>query len=106
MAWIIDYTEEASNDLNSLDNSQKAQVLKVLDRVALNPLPSSEGGYGKPLGNKGNKNLTGYMKIKLLRLGIRVVYKIVKEQGVMRIIVISVREDETVYQIALDRIDD
>lgn len=106
MNWIIDYLKEAEKDLNSLDNSQKIQVLKAIRKVSQNPLPTSEGGYGKPLGNKSNTNLTGYYKIKLLKLGIRVVYRLVKENGIMKIIVISVREDEAVYQIALDRIDE
>lgn len=106
MNWIIDYLKEAEKDLNSLDNSQKIQVLKAIRKVSQNPLPTLEGGYGKPLGNKSNTNLTGYYKIKLLKLGIRVVYRLVKENGIMKIIVISVREYEAVYQIALDRIDE
>ena len=106
MEWKVQYLKEALKDLKSLDNSQQLQVLKAIDKVSKNPLPNFEGGYGKPLGNKSNTNLTGYFKIKLLKLGIRVVYGLVKEQGIMRIIVISVREDDTVYQIAVDRVDD
>lgn len=104
MKWKIEYLEDARNDLKSLDNSQRIQVLKAIDKVSQNPIPNIEGGYGKPLGNKSNTNLTGYLKIKLLKLGIRVVYGLIKENGIMKIIVISVREDETVYQIAVDRI--
>jgi mRNA interferase RelE/StbE len=106
MNWKIEYVKEALKDLKSLDHSQRLQVLKAIDKVSQNPLPNFEGGYGKPLGNKSNTNLTGYFKIKLLKLGIRIVYGLVKEQGIMKIIVISIREDETVYQIAADRIDD
>ena len=106
MEWKVKYLKEALKDLKSLDNSQQLQVLKAIDKVSKNPLPNFEGGYGKTLGNKSNTNLTGYFKIKLLKLGIRVVYGLVREQGIMRIIVISVREDDTVYQIAVDRVDD
>jgi mRNA interferase RelE/StbE len=106
MEWKIEYLKEALKDLKSLDHSQQIQVLKAIDKVSANPLPIFEGGYGKPLGNKSNTNLTGYFKIKLLKLGIRVVYGLVREHGVMRIIVISIGEDDTVYQIAVDRIDD
>jgi len=106
MKWKIEYLKESLKDLKSLDHSQKLQVLKAIDKVSQNPLPNFEGGYGKPLGNKANTNLTGYFKIKLLKLGIRVVYGLVKERGIMKIIVISIRKDETVYQIAVDRIDD
>ena len=44
------------------------------------------------------------MKIKLKKLGLRVVYKAVKENNVMKIIVIAVRDDEAVYKMAENRI--
>jgi len=106
MKWKVEYLKESLKDLKSLDHSKKLQVLKAIDKVSQNSLPNFEGGYGKPLGNKSNTNLTGYFKIKLLKLEIRVVYGLVKERGIMKIIVISIRKDETVYQIAVDRIDD
>lgn len=104
MNWSVELTDEAKKDLRDLDNSQREPVLKAIKKVSKNPLPVSEGGYGKPLGNKSNINLTGCFKIKLLKLGIRIVYKLIRENGIMKIIVISVREDETVYQIAIDRV--
>jgi mRNA interferase RelE/StbE len=105
MIWKVEYLKEALKDLKSLDHSQRIQVLKAIDKVSQNPLPIFEGGYGKPLGNKANRNLTGYYKIKLLKLGIRVVYGLIREKGVMKIIVISIRDDEVVYETAVDRID-
>lgn len=104
MNWSVELTDETKKDLRDLDNSQREPVLKAIKKVSKNPLPVSEGGYGKPLGNKSNINLTGCFKIKLLKLGIRIVYKLIRENGIMKIIVISVREDETVYQIAIDRV--
>lgn len=104
MSFRIDYTDEAKADIKTLDGSQRKQVLKAMSKVSTNPLPFNEGGYGKPLGNKNGNNLTGYLKIKLRQLGIRVVYKIIREQDIMRVIVVSVREDNAVYQIAVDRI--
>ncbi|MGL5122639.1 MAG: type II toxin-antitoxin system RelE family toxin [Fusobacteriaceae bacterium] len=104
MDWRLEWLEEAKNDLKYLDNSQLIQVRKAIKKVSQNPLPNSEGGYGKPLGNKSGTNLSGFLKIKLLRLGIRIVYRIVKEQGVMKIIVVSVREDGAVYEVAMDRV--
>ena len=50
MAWDIVYHEMARKDLHRLDKSQRAQVLKAIEKVARNPLPNHEGGYGKPLG--------------------------------------------------------
>ena len=62
-----------------------------------------EGGYGKPLGNKIGINLTNLMKIKFRDIGIRVVYKIERIEGIMKIIVISARTDEQVYKEAAKR---
>ncbi len=104
MSWCVEYTYEAQDDLASLDNSQRIQVLKSIKKVSGNPLPAAEGGYGKPLGNRQSSHLAGYLKIKLKKLGIRIVYGLVRKNNVMRVIVISVRSDDTVYKIAQDRI--
>ncbi|MDB0438901.1 type II toxin-antitoxin system RelE family toxin [Clostridioides difficile] len=103
MLWNVFYTKDSKKDLLKLDNSQKKQVLKAIDKVSKNPLPSPDG-YGKPLGNKGNNNLTNCYKIKLRGLGIRIVYNLVIVDNAMKIIVISVREDSLVYDIASERI--
>jgi len=68
-----------------------------------NPLPQTEGGYGKPLGNRNNTKLAGYLKIKLKKYGLRVVYKLVRENHLMKVIVISVRADDEVYLTAQKR---
>ena len=104
MQWQIVYTQEAAKDLKGLDHSQQLQVLKAIQKVSGNPLPNSEGGYGKPLGNQSSGNLAGYLKIKLLKLGLRVVYALVRENNIMRIIVISVRDDDAVHKLTQQRI--
>jgi mRNA interferase RelE/StbE len=104
MRHIINYTDEAVIDLNKLDNSQAMQVRKSILKVSMNPLPKNEGGYGEPLGNKQGYNLTGLRKIKLLKLGIRVIYKLVRKGRTMEIIVIAARADDEVYKTAFDRI--
>ena len=106
MIWKIEYTKEAFNDLKALDNTQQIQVIKAIKKVSENPLPKTEGGYGKPLGNHISSKLAGYMKIKLVRLGIRIVYAIIRKDYVMRIIIISVRDEESVYKIADKRVND
>jgi len=103
-AWSIEYIPEARDDLRALDNAQRVQVIKAIEKVSANPLPASDGGLGRPLGSHSGNNLTGYLKIKLLKLGLRVIYRIVREGNVMKIIVISVRDDETVYKMARDRV--
>lgn len=102
-AWQIEYIKAAEKDLLALGRSQQLQVLKAIEKVSANPLPINEEGLGKPLGSHSGNNLTGYLKIKLLKLGLRVVYQVVREGSVMKIIVISVRDDETVYKLARDR---
>ena len=106
MIYKVDYTPEAEKDMDVLDNSQYMRVMKAIERVSVNPLPKNEGGYGEPLGNKHGNNLTGYCKIKLKKLGIRVIYKVVKVDGVMKIIVVAARTDNEAYSIAAKRIEE
>jgi mRNA interferase RelE/StbE len=101
--WSVEFTPDAKADRAGFDVSQKGQIDKAIYKVAKNPLPQSEGGYGKPLGNKRGQNLTGLLKIKLLKIGIRIVYKIVRDKEIMRIIVIAARKDDEVYDIAAYR---
>jgi mRNA interferase RelE/StbE len=102
--WSVVFESDAKKDFDNLDGSQKTQVAKAIDKVSQNPLPQSEGGYGKSLGNKGGNDLSGLLKIKLKRLGLRVIYRLVRENEVMKIIVISVRTDDEVYTLAAKRI--
>ena len=87
--WTVVFTDEAKRDMRDLSRTQRLQINKAVIKVSQNPLPGSEGGYGKPLGNKGSTNLTGLLKIKLLKLGIRVVYKLVRVDEIMKIIVVA-----------------
>lgn len=103
MTWSIEFLDEAEKDMKKLDHSVQIQVLKGIRKVGQNPLPTEEGGYGKPLGNKNGINLTNFMKIKFRDLGIKVVYKIEYKDGVMKIIVVSARTDEQVYKEAEKR---
>ena len=52
MTWNIEFLEEAKKDLKKLDHSVQLQVVKGIEKVRKNPLPTDKGGYGKPLGNK------------------------------------------------------
>ncbi|MDO4556671.1 MAG: hypothetical protein Q4B70_16270 [Lachnospiraceae bacterium] len=67
-------------------------------------LYSQSAEYKKPPGRPTGDNLTGYLKIKLRALGIRVVYQVVGESSVMKIIVVSVCDDEAAYKLAQERI--
>ena len=67
MKWRLTFLPEAEEDFDKLDGSQKIIVRKALAKIEQNPLPSYEGGYGKPLGNKGGKNLSNFLKVKILK---------------------------------------
>ena len=101
--WTVEYLPEVEKDFKSLGRNDIILVNKAILKVAQNPLPKSEGGYGEPLGNKMGRNLTGLFKIKLRGPGIRVVYKLQKADQEMLIVVIGIREDEEVYNIAFNK---
>lgn len=103
--WNVVLTREAQKDFNKLDGSVKKPVAKAIEKVSKNPLPFMEGGYGKPLGNKNGNNLTNLLKIKLRDFGIRIVYKLEQDSqnNIMKVIVISVRSANEVYNIAANR---
>ena len=100
MKWKIEYIKEAQRDLKRLDPYNRKIVLKAIDKTAERPLPPPDG-IGKPLGNHASSKLRGYYKIKLRGLGYRIVYQLVVEGETMRVIVISIRDDETVYKEAV-----
>ena len=104
MSWKIKYLPEAAKDLKKLSGDQRILVVRALEKVSQNPLPTQEGGYGKPLGNKHGKNLTGFLKIKIQDAGIRIVYTLVHTDSSMMIIVIGARADDEVYNAALHRV--
>lgn len=103
MSWKLSYLPEAEKDLKALDGSQRILVLKAIKKVQQNPLPAEENGYGKSLGNYGSTGLARLLKIKLRAAGLRVVYKLQRTESEMLVIVIGVRADEEVYDIASKR---
>ena len=104
MKWELIYLPEVEIDYQNLTRHQQIITDKAVKRVKENPLPNNEGGYGKPLGHKHGRNLTGYLKIKLQGEGIRIVYKLVRSESKMLVIVIGIREDDKIYEIAQHRI--
>lgn len=103
MSWKVEYLPEAREDLRILSKDVKTAVLQAIKKVMENPLPKSENGYGNPLGNKPGSKLSGFLKIKLLKYGIRVVYKLIRTETTMTIVVIGARRDDEVYKIAVKR---
>lgn len=103
MNWNVLYLPEANKDLDSLSRQQQILVKKAIKKVQANPLLQNERGYGKPLGHKHGLNLTNLLKIKLRGEGIRIVYKLIKTDSRMLVIVVGIREDDEVYEIAHSR---
>lgn len=103
MPWEVEYLDEAKRDLRKLDPYNRKMVLKAIEKTAERPLPPPEG-IGKPLGNHSSSKLSGFYKIKLKNLGYRVVYSLIRENEVMRVIIISIRDDDEVYREAERRI--
>lgn len=103
MKWNIEYIKEAQRDLKRLDPYNRKFILKAIKKTAERPLPPPDG-IGKPLGNHATSKLSGFYKIKLRNLGYRVVYSLVREKETMKVIVISIRDDEAVYKEAERRI--
>ena len=103
MNWKVAYLPEAEKDLKDLDGSQRLLVLKAMKKVSTNPLPMDEGGYRKPLGNHANTKLAGLLKVKLKAAGIRVVYKLIRTETEMLVVVIGARADDEVYETAQKR---
>jgi len=101
--WKVVFTKHALEDLKTLDGSLRGPVGKAIDKVSANPLPQSEGGYGKPLGNKAGMDLAGLLKIKLKKSGVRIVYSIKRSDEEMTIVIIGVRANDEVYAEASKR---
>lgn len=103
MKWDIEYIKEALRDLKRLDAYNRKLILKAIEKTAERPLPPPDG-IGKPLGNHASSQLSGYYKIKLKNIGYRVVYGLAREKNIMKVIVISIRDDDAVYKEAERRI--
>lgn len=104
MSWEVRYLPEVLDDFRALDGSRRVLAKKAIAKVRTNPLPDTEGGYGKRLGNRDNRQLAGFLKVKLRGAGLRVVYQLVRQKDRMVLIVIGAREDDEVYHIAHQRI--
>jgi mRNA interferase RelE/StbE len=103
MSRAISFLPEAEAEFGQLDGSVRLQISKGIMKLATNPLPRAEGGYGVSLRNSGNSKLAGCCKIKFKGIGQRVVYCLQREGKKMTIIVIGIRDDASVYREAHKR---
>ena len=84
-------------DMKKLNRSIQIQVLKKLKQLALSP------ELDKPLGNKNGLNLTGLRKVYVAKKQVRIVYEIIDDLLVVKVIAIGKREEMQVYKEAEKR---
>jgi len=98
MNYRIRFIPSAQKDFDKLDGRRKILVAKQLVKLENNPFT------GKELGNKAGIDLTGYHKLYVDKRKIRIVYKIIEEKIIVKIIAIGERDELTVYREAAKRI--
>ncbi|MDM8534701.1 type II toxin-antitoxin system mRNA interferase toxin, RelE/StbE family [Clostridiaceae bacterium HSG29] len=100
MKFEVIYDQRVQKDLKKLKFS-KIELKKLknkIENISKNPYSKLNGGLGETL--KGN--LKGLMKFRFDN-DYRVVYKVFKQDGVMKIIIIGLRSDKEVYHKANNR---
>ena len=97
--WTVRYLREVAEDMARLDGNVRLRV-----RKAIKKLETAPESFGKPLGRKRDRNLTGLREAKLRDNGIRIIYEVRRMEGELLIVVVGVRKDEEVYRVAEKRI--
>ena len=92
MAYEIEYTEFAVQDLDGLDGSVRRLALKQIEKIAEKP------ELGKPLGRVGGMDLTGYRKLYFTRKSYRVVYRVIEARKMVEVVSIGRRARMEIYE--------
>ena len=95
--YIIKYHPLVEKDLKQLNNSIRIEVFKKIKKIQTTP------ELGEPLGNKNGMNLTGLKKMYVAKKQIRIVYEIIDNIVVVKVLAIGKREDMEVYKQAQQR---
>ncbi len=99
MNYQIEFLVEAEKDLQQLDRSIQINVLKKLKKLSENPK------IGYPLENKAGIDLSGYYKVYVDKKKIRIVYQIIEDLIIVKIIAIGRRSELKVYIEAAKRLE-
>lgn len=97
----IIYHEQVAKDIRKLKLT-KAQLIKLkkkIEDVSRNPYPKQLGGLGEPLSG----NLKGLHKFRFDN-DFRVVYQIIQEGQIMKIVIIGMGTEKSVYKKAEKRV--
>ena len=96
--YEVKYHPLIEKDLKELNHSIRIEVFKKLIKIRNSPK------IGKPLGNKNGLNLTKLRKVYVSKKRIRIIYEIIDNILVVKIIAIGKREDMEVSVQAQERI--
>ena len=95
MTYSIKAHDDFKKDLNKLSQSVKDQLYKKLKKVQENPhIPK----------NRLSGELSSCYKIKLLKVGVRLIYQVIDDEVVILLVTVGKRADGEVYNEAIDRI--
>ncbi|HEH9441899.1 TPA: type II toxin-antitoxin system RelE/ParE family toxin [Aeromonas sobria] len=92
----IEFDDRALTEWRALDRSVREQLHKKLAKLVKQPHVPKNALHG---------DLAGCYKIKLLKAGVRLIYKVEDEQLVILIVAVGKRDKDTVYKTATNRLD-
>ena len=95
--YKIIYHTLIEEDLKKINNSIKIEVFKKIEKIKQSP------ELGQLLGNKNNMNLSGLRKLYVAKKQVRIVYEIIDDILVVKVIAIGKREGMEVYKEAEKR---
>jgi len=95
--YEIQYHPLVENDLKQLNNSVRIEVFKKIKKIGQSPQ------LGELLGHKNGMNLTGLRKMYVAKKQIRIVYEIIDNIILVKVLAIGKREDMQVYKQAEQR---
>ena len=95
--YKIKYHPLVEKDLKQLNNSIRIEVFKKIKKIERSP------ELGELLGNKNGLNLTGLRKMYVSKKQVRIVYEIIEDIVVVKVIAIGQREGMEVYMKAQQR---
>ena len=100
MSYTIEYHIKVFDDIKKLKFTKKQliKIKKKIELISMNPFPKSLGGLGEPL----HGNLKGLLKFRFMDV-YRVVYKLYRDKDAMKIIIIDMRKNLSIYESAANR---
>lgn len=94
--YELQYLKEAKDDYRKLDGSQRVFVDKGLDRIKVRGMDAGQPCHG---------NLEGCNRLKNRKLGLRIIFKQVKDSiEIITIVAIGYRRRKKVYKEAYSRL--